>query len=1502
MMKRFLLLLTLILSPLLLPMAATAQEDVAELSAQVEDDRGFLTRLLEDNLSSAGRSVRITGFRGALSSRAMFDELTIADDQGVWLTIRNGAIQWNRAALLRKRIEIGELSAETILIPRSPVSEDTGVSIEVGEFRLPELPVAVQIDHIAANRVEIGPTVFGAEAVMALDGKMTLAGGEGDVDLTAKRLDAARGELALQGRYSNVTRELVVDLLLDEDADGLAANILEIPERPSVILAVSGTGPIDDFTAQVRLATDEVERVQGTISTARALGPTAEGKTPGRRFRAALSGDISPLIDPKSRAFFSQESQLLAEGWRGDDGHLSVPVLMVRTGGANLSGSLDVPPGGMPQQVALLLNVAPGATPDQRTALPFGDITLRSGRLSLTFDRAEGSGWILDGRLTDLKAAGVAMRTLRLAGDGTLGSDPEGGLGALNGVVDFAAAGIVADDPKLGQAIGDFVSGRTGLAWVRGGAFRLEDLAVIGDGLTAEGGIDFESPGKGLVAKTSLTATYEDFGRLSGLVGRPLGGAAEVQATGAYTVLTGAFDGRAEVKGTDITVDQEQLDKLLRGTSRIALDAKRDADGIALRGLTIDAEQLVATANGVIRTGATDVTANLKLTDLTTLDPAYGGTLTADAKLTETKSGAGTVRRLSLNGISDNLRVGVVEIDSALRGTTNLVLLAQETGGKVTIETFRAANPQLTAEVKGVVGGGASDATAMVDIPDLTALGREWAGALKADAELIEGPEGRRLTVTGTGQNLVLGQQDLDGALTGTTTFDLAALEKDGGYTIERFKLNNAQMNATAQGTIGGGKTDATAQLNIANLAAFGRGWRGAVQADARFADDGSGARRLSVTGSGTDLSLGQANVDGALVGRTDFTVQGVERDGTLTLETARIDNRQLKASATGQIGRDRTDLNLSADVGDLSALGLGLRGAVSGTGTVQGRGADLAFTAQGNARNLSTGQAQADAVLAGSTSFDLAGRREGGVLRIDRLRAQNPQIAVNADGVVDGGTRRLNVDARLNDLALLAEGFPGPATVTGTVTEQGANYALDLRATAPGDTNATISGTVAGNGQNADLRINGTTDAALASQMMDGRAIDGLVGFDLRMNGAPGLDALSGRISADNLRIADPALGISLPRVSITGDLGGGRVTVAGSADVAAGGTITVAGPVDLSGGNNADLAIKLDDVHLRDPDLYETRAWGDLRLSGPLSGGGAMLRGTVELGETEIRIPSTGLGSSELLTGIEHRGDRPPVRATRERARLEGTAAKGRAGTTRAGSGAIGLDVTVNSDNRVFVRGRGLDAELGGSIRLSGTSADIRPVGELQMIRGRLDILGKRFVLSEGRISLDGALIPYIRFVATTQNNDVTSNVIIDGPANEPKISFSSVPEMAEEEVIAQLLFSRRLDNISAFQAAQLASAIATLAGKGGEGIVGKLRGSFGLDDLDVSTDDKGEVSVRAGKYLSDNLYTDVEVKGDGNTKLNLNLDITPSLKARGSVGSDGNSSVGVFFERDY
>jgi translocation and assembly module TamB len=235
--------------------------------------------------------------------------------------------------------------------------------------------------------------------------------------------------------------------------------------------------------------------------------------------------------------------------------------------------------------------------------------------------------------------------------------------------------------------------------------------------------------------------------------------------------------------------------------------------------------------------------------------------------------------------------------------------------------------------------------------------------------------------------------------------------------------------------------------------------------------------------------------------------------------------------------------------------------------------------------------------------------------------------------------------------------------------------------------------------------------------------------------------------------------------------------------------------------------------------------------------------------------------------------------------------------------GSGrAFPLDIVINAPSRIFIRGRGLDAELGGSLTIGGTSADVVPVGRFSLVRGRIDILQQRFELTEGVASLQGDFEPFIRLVATTEtDNSTVISIVVEGPAGSPEVSFISVPELPQDEVLSQLIFGRDLQSISPLQAVQLASAISTLAGRGG-GALDRLRENIGLDDFDVTTDEEGNAAVRAGKYLSDNVYTDVTITSQGDTEINLNLDVTDTITAKGSVNQDGETGVGLFYERDY
>lgn len=1491
-----------VIVPLIAPVTVQAQDSAAEISQQVEDDKGFITRFLQEKLSGAGRQVTIDGFQGALSSRATFTRMTISDDQGVWITLENGAMSWSRSALLSRRVQINELSAERVLLPRLPGAGDTDAArpqAEAREFSLPQLPVGVNIDKLSVGRVELGQPVIGQEAVLSIAGSMNLAGGEGATKLAINRVDGPRGEFALDAGFSNETRVLALDLKLDEARDGLFTNIVKMNGRPAVQAEIAGTGPLSDYTANIRLATDGQPRVTGTV----AVEAEQRDGAPGTAFRAALDGDIATLTSPENQQFFEGDSYIRANGWRGADGRLLVPELKVSTGALDLSGSVATTAQGAPESanLTLLLGSDAGAT-QLPVAVPVGEglTTVTSGNLRLQYDAAQGSGWQLKGRVGDFTRPDIRLSELRLDGRGRVVLTPEQALQEVRGWVAFGMDDLTPTDPGIARALGQVLNGGLNFAFTPGNALRFWGMNVNGDGYGFTGETTVSGLKSGITLSGDIRAQHQDLSHFSTLAGRELGGRAEAVIKGRYALLGQSFDIDTQVRGTDIRIGQDHADRMLAGESRIDLSARRDTTGIVLRNLTVNAQNLTAKAQGYLRSGASDVTAQITMPDLSVADPRYSGLVQTEARLT----GPETARELALSGHAQDLVLGRPEIDGAFKGRTDLVLALLEKDGAYELQQFDLANPQLQAKGAGSFSMQALDGRLSVTMPDLSVLGRGFQGGVTLNGTALKQGDMRRLELTGRGTDLRFGQADVDGALTGVTDLRLLAREQGGAFTIDSFNLENQQMLATAQGTIGQ-TTDMTGRVQIRSLASFGRGWRGALQAQGSFKDDGSGARVLDVTGTGRDLSFGQTQVDGALAGDTNLALRGTERGGVFAIDTARVENPRLNVTAQGQVGAGATDLRADLRADDLRFLGRGFRGAVQAQAQVRDQqGGRRAITATGTANGLAIGNPKADAVLAGTTTLDLAAQQAAnGSFSVSRLQAGNGHFRITGDGTPE----RLNLDARLNDLAQLVPGFPGPAELRGSIRNTGQSYDLDLTATAPGQTSARITGATQTNFQRMDVSVEGTSNAAAANPFLRTRSIEGPVSFNLRLNGPPGLEALSGRVALTNGRLAEPRFGLAIGSLNATADIQSGRINVGVDGAVENGGRVTVDGPITLTGNRPMDLTVRLADVVLRDPNLYETRASGTINVSGSQVGG-PLVAGRIDLGQTEIRIPSTGLGGARAIPLIKHLSERPPQRQTRAKAGLlefpnpDATAAGMTSPPATPPAVPARFDLTISAPDQVFIRGRGVDAELGGEIRLTGNARQPIPIGQLELIRGRVDLLGKRFDLTEGLVELQGSLIPVLRLVAQTEQDGITTLIIIDGEARDPDITFESSPEMPEEEVLSQLLFGRGLDNISALQAAQLASAIATLAGRGGDGIIGRLRASTGLDDLDLTTDDQGNVSVRAGKYLSENLYTDVQVGDGGKTQLNLNLDISKTLTARGAVDSEGESSVGLFYERDY
>ncbi|MRU14079.1 DUF490 domain-containing protein [Roseovarius sp. A21] len=715
--------------------------------------------------------------------------------------------------------------------------------------------------------------------------------------------------------------------------------------------------------------------------------------------------------------------------------------------------------------------------------------------------------------------------------------------------------------------------------------------------------------------------------------------------------------------------------------------------------------------------------------------------------------------------------------------------------------------------------------------------------------------------------DLGIGNPTLDPLIAGQGHLRLSALRDSNGIAIDRLDLITPEAQIRAIGRLNSASSTLTLDASIRELAR-------------------------------TDIQLtGPARLK---------TAVEWQKDSPLRLTNLHANVAQSTLEATGTIDPVNEALPVTGsvriearDLGQFSRLaGRPLRGAASltlkGQGSLTGQTFDI--TADGNAEGLRTAIAPLDALLTGGpTSFSGQIAKADGPLDLSALSLDTPGLALSATG--NGPGSPIDISTRLANLARLAPGFAGPLTARGTVQlleDWAQRLSVTLTADGPGGTRADISGTLRDYGQSIDIGATGSLPLGLANTFITQGAIQGTARYDLQVNGPPRLASLSGLVTTEGARATLPAYGVVIEGIAGRADLASGRANLSVTGRSRAGGRLSVDGPVSLTPPFQGDLTIALDSLRIVDPDLYRTSASGRMKLTGPLATA-PRLEGRLRLDETNIRVPNSSPVSTQVLDGVSHINDSPAARQTRTRAGL-GAKQEGAGRTT-----SLSLDLTIDAPNRIFVRGRGLDAELGGQLRLRGTASDITPSGQFELIRGRFDILGKRLTLTEGLITLRGALDPYLRFVAETDAGEITAQIVMEGLASAPEVRFTSTPELPQEEVIARLIFGRGLDKISGFQAAQLASAIATLRG-GGPGILGTFRSELGLDDLDVTTTDDGATEVSAGSYISDNIYSEITADSEGRQQIELNLDVSRNVTVRGRASNDGNTGLGVFFEKDY
>ncbi len=843
-----------------------------------------------------------------------------------------------------------------------------------------------------------------------------------------------------------------------------------------------------------------------------------------------------------------------------------------------------------------------------------------------------------------------------------------------------------------------------------------------------------------------------------------------------------------------------------------------------------------------------------------------------------------------------------------------------------------------------------------LDLPDLTALASDWTGRLQAEGAFAGWPPPSRADTAATdlSANLILDARHAQlgiakvtgqlGANLSETSGDLSLGGDWGGQPLALRLLADRAADGALNLTLDGSHLAGIAASGQMHLPAGATLPQGELKlASSRLADlspllgrelAGSLDLRLNLTATQANLTatakglrlpgtldVGQISLEGQI---TDLpTLAGIQArlqvDGLATPEAG----GDLTLTAKGQ----QTALELTADsrltTSPLGPASLGMRASLDIPGQrlaltqleTQANGETLRLLSpaavdfrQGLAVDrLKLGLGTGTLDLAGrllpeldlQASLDklplervaaLAGRPLAAGLLAAQIKLKGPPEAPAGSLSLKGSSLKLTGD---NGFGLPAAGLEANLTL-----KPGAN-SLDASAQMGPKGNLRLRGQIGGTLPLAPgalaLKAGGRLDLGLLDPLLTaaGRQATGQANLDARITGTPAAPSLDGRLRLAGVSYRDWNSGLNLTHITGNLNLDRDRLHLEGLSGQAGSGTLTLSGDIGLlAPGLPLNLSLVARNAEPIRFDWLKLKGDADLSLKGPAAG--ATLAGKIHFDRIDIRLPEHLAASVPTLTVREEGVSRQPRAQPPQQA-------------TPAAPFQMGLDLSLAAPRGVYIRGRGVDAELGGELQVGGNLDQPAITGGFNLIRGEYVLVGQTLKFSRGRIGLDGAagLDPTLDLEARVTAAGSTAILGIKGTATEPRIVLSGEPELPQDEILSRLLFGVAGTRLSPWQTAQVGLAAARLAGLGpkGPGLLESARSALGLDKLSVGTDKDGGTTAEAGRQLSERVYLGArQGTRAGETQGVLRIELTPSLRLETDIGATSNSRAGIAYEREY
>jgi translocation and assembly module TamB len=199
------------------------------------------------------------------------------------------------------------------------------------------------------------------------------------------------------------------------------------------------------------------------------------------------------------------------------------------------------------------------------------------------------------------------------------------------------------------------------------------------------------------------------------------------------------------------------------------------------------------------------------------------------------------------------------------------------------------------------------------------------------------------------------------------------------------------------------------------------------------------------------------------------------------------------------------------------------------------------------------------------------------------------------------------------------------------------------------------------------------------------------------------------------------------------------------------------------------------------------------------------------------------------------------------------------------------LSYNIEADLGEQFRLRGMGIDAELGGTVRIHSSARGPRVNGGIRVLTGTYKAYGQNLAIERGVLTFSG---PYdnpslnIRAVRRRPEGDqlsdtnVEAGVEVRGTALAPVAKLVSTPTVPDSEKLSWLVLGHGMEAVSGNEAGVLTAAAGALLGGKGGGIQSRIANTLGLDEVGLSQA-KGIEStvVTVGKRLSSRAYLSFE-----------------------------------------